>query len=174
MGSSLGHNGSVLEIRAETQKDRKAVSKVLEHAFDGPDEAGLVERLRPLDERFISMVAEQEAKVVAHILFSPVTVGTNKAIALGPVAVLPNYQRQGIGSQLIHAGLDSCRTKGERAVFVLGHPTYYPRFGFELAAPKGLFFMPPDTDAAFFVLDLVPGASQAMAGKVNYPAAFMT
>ena len=146
---------------------------VLEQAFGGPDEAALIERLRPLGDSFISLVTEKQGKIIGHSLFSPVTVGSDKAVGLGPVAVLPEYQKQGIGTQLIRTGLDLCRDKGDKVVFVLGHPEYYPRFGFELAAPKGLFFMPPDTDAAFFVLELVPEASRAMSGNVIYPPAFM-
>ena len=162
----------MLKVRAEALEDRQGTRSVLEQAFDGPDETVLVERLRPLEGAFISLVAERNGEIVGHILFSPVTVGTDKAMALGPVAVLPKFQRQGIGAQLIRAGLDLCRDREENVVFVLGHPGYYPRFGFELAAPKGLYFMPPATNDAFFVLDLVPGASKAMSGNVIYPSAF--
>jgi putative acetyltransferase len=109
---------------------------------------------------------------VGHILFTPAKVrgesGTVRAMALGPMAVLPEHQNRGIGSELVTAGLDLLRSMGERVVFVVGHREYYPRFGFEPAAPMGLHYKSPDFDPHFMVAELVPGALQGLTGTVEY------
>jgi len=166
----------MLSIRPEQPEDHAAVFVVNERAFETSAEARLVDALRPVAQPLISLVAVLENQVVGHILFTPVTVegdaGTPKAMALGPMAVLPEYQNQGIGSQLVRAGLEACRQIGERVVFVLGHAEYYPRFGFQPAAPKGLRYKHPDFDPYFMVAELSPGALQEMTGWVQYHPEF--
>ncbi len=93
-------------------------------------------------------------------------------MGLGPMAVLPNFQRQGVGSALVEAGLSACRAARELVVVVLGHPSYYPRFGFQPAWDFGLYYLTPRPNPAFMVRELERGALQGRTGEVVYHAAF--
>ncbi|HEX8749112.1 MAG TPA: N-acetyltransferase, partial [Pyrinomonadaceae bacterium] len=145
----------MITIRAETAEDVSSVRRVNELAFERKEEAELVDRLRSAVEFFVSLVALSDARVVGHIFFSPVTLEAEAAdfplMGLAPMAVLPGYQNQGIGSQLVLDGLEQCRRMGCYAVVVLGHPEYYPRFGFVPASRKGLRCEYPVPDEAFMV-----------------------
>jgi putative acetyltransferase len=147
---------------------------VNEAAFGRSDEADLVDGLRLEGAVLASFVAEQESGIVGHILFSRTLIdATNEpvlSVALAPLAVLPTNQRRGVGSQLIRFGLNWLRTRGERSVLVLGHPQYYPRFGFSNARARLL--TTPFPAEAFMALELVPGALDGIRGSVSYPAAF--
>ena len=160
-------------MRAETPADFAAIRAVNVAAFGQADEADLVERLRCDGEAVTSLIAERGGRIVGHILFSRLPiVATNRVIAaaaLAPVAVQPSFQRQGVGTTLIHAGLRCCRELGIEAVVVLGHPTYYPRFGFSATLAQRL--EAPFSGAAFMALELVPQALDG-GGAVRYPAAF--
>ena len=165
-----------MEIRPEKPADTAAVRRVNEAAFGQPNEADLVDRLRERAAPYLALVAVDEGAVVGHIVFSPLSFDSPQpgltAFGLAPMAVLPTHQRQGIGSALIRAGLDACRTAGADAVFVLGHPTYYPRFGFEPAADYGIeseYDAPPE---AFMVTELTPGALDGVTGTARYHPAF--
>jgi len=167
-----------LQIRPETPADHDAIRQVNEEAFGKPNEARIVDRVRA-SACFIpelSLVAETGGEIVGHVLFSRGTVeGATEAwelLALGPVAVRPSCQRQGIGSRLIRAGLERARGVGYRAVFLIGHPTYYPRFGFTPARDLGLETRFPVSDEAFMALPLRPGALDGVRGTVIYPRAF--
>lgn len=120
------------------------------------------------------MVAIEEGEIVGHILFSTLDVTIDgravKAVALAPIAVLPDRQRSGIGSALVRAGLDLARAEGWEAVIVVGHPDYYPRFGFSAASARHL--AAPFSGKAFMALALREGALDGRAGRVVYPAAF--
>lgn len=163
-------------IRPERPEDYSAVFVVNERAFETSAEARLVEAIRPVVRPLISLVAVLEEKVVGHILFTPVMVTegakAERAMALGPMAVLPEYQNQGIGSQLVRAGFAACRQLGEPVVFVLGHPEYYQRFGFQPAPPKGLRYKQAKFDPYFLVVELRPGALEGMSGWVQYHSEF--
>lgn len=165
-----------IEIRSEAPADRAAVAAVNERAFGRPAEAALVAALRASVRPFLSLVAESEGTVVGHILFTPVRVeGSGEpfaAVALAPVAVDPEYQNRGIGSRLVRAGLEICRDEGHPAVFVLGHPKYYPRFGFTPAAERGIRCEFPVPAELFFALELRPGALQGVTGTVRYHPEF--
>jgi putative acetyltransferase len=165
-----------VSIRTEQPQDYSAVFLVNERAFGTSDEARLVDQVRPVVQPLISLVAVLEDKVVGHILFTPVAIEGDakawRAMALGPMAVLPEYQNQGIGSSLVLAGLDACRRIGEQVVFVLGHPEFYPRFGFQPAAGKSLRYKRPDFDPYFMVAELAPGALNYMSGLVKYHSEF--
>ncbi len=165
-----------LSIRRERDGDAAAIAEVHSQAFGGPGEAGLVEELRVLAAPSISLVAHVADRLVGHVLFTPVMIRdgdrSSDAFALGPVGVLPAHQRRGVGSALIRAGLDACREAAEMVVFVLGDPTYYPRFGFRSAAPLGLRFRSPEFDEAFMVTELTPGALGGRKGLVEYLAPF--
>ena len=122
-------------VRPAEAGDHAAIRAVLLAAFPGTDEADLVEQLRADGDAPIELVGELDGRVVGHILFSPVK-APFRALALAPLAVAPDEQRGGIGSELIRAGHELARKQGWEAVFVLGDPAYYGRFGYdaELAA----------------------------------------
>ena len=147
-----------------------------EAAFGRPAEARLAAQLRQEASPLVSLVAERAGRVIGHVLFSPVTVEGERPGeargALGPVGVLPDAQGLGIGAALIRAGIEACRALDWRVLFVLGNPAYYARFGFQLAAPRGLHYASHAFDAAFQVQELVPGALAGVAGWVHYHAAF--
>jgi putative acetyltransferase len=170
------HPGDNLIIRCETAgtEEWSAIHSINEEAFGRPDEADLVDRLRREGVVLASVVAELEKRIVGHVLFSRMSIETDggsiPAAALAPMAVLPEHQRQGIGGRLIGHGLDLLRQGGERIAIVLGHPGYYPRFGFSSAKARSLESpFPPE---AFMAMELSPGALDGIRGKVRYPAAF--
>ena len=150
--------------------DQSAIRSVNEAAFGRPDEADLVDALRADNVVLTSLMAEREHWIVGHILFSRIFIETVPAVALAPVAVQPEYQRQGIACTLIHLGIASMRKRGERIILVLGHPEYYERFGFAAETARNLETpFPPE---AFMAMELSPGALAPIRGKVRYPAAF--
>ena len=163
-------------IRSEEHKDQNAIHEINRQAFETEAEANLVDALRGVEQAFISLVAEEDGKLIGHILFTPVFVGGGfdgtKYMGLAPVAVLPEYQNRGAGSQLVRAGLQACREIGTELVFVLGHPTYYPRFGFQPVAPLGLHYQDAQADPFFFVLELAPGALEGVSGTVSFHPLF--
>lgn len=166
-------------IRPETAADRKAVYLVNKEAFDSRDaEPCLVEAIRGSEFYIpeLSLVAEKDGKVVGHILFSRIHVVTEEevipALALAPMAVLPEYQHQGIGSALVLEGLDACKRLGEEIVIVLGHSNFYPRFGFSAVLAEELESPFGDPGDAWMALELVPGALVGVRGKIVYPSAF--
>jgi putative acetyltransferase len=162
----------VTTIRLETPGDAARVRMVNELAFGRPAEADLVEALREACATALALVAE-DAVVVGHILFTPVVVqSAGRRIAgmgLAPLAVLPERQRQGVGSALVGRGLQILRERGCPFVVVVGHPAYYPRFGFERASAHGLASQwPAIRDAAFMVSVLDPLAMAGVAGVARY------
>lgn len=132
-------------IRVEQPEDVAAVRRVNELAFERPEEADVVDRLRRASIPFLSLVAEDGGAIVGHVLLTPAIVdgggrhvGQRVAgMGLAPLAMVPERQRQGIGSLLVRRGLDLLRADGCPFVIVLGHPEYYPRFGFERASAQG-------------------------------------
>lgn len=161
-------------VRPEGPADHEQVAQVLAEAFGGPAEARLVELLRgsPAYVPELALVAEVDGAVVGHILFTVVDVGGVPALALAPMAVAPAHQRRGIGSALVRAGLERAQARPEAAVIVLGHPDYYPRFGFRRAGAFGIEPPWPGVpDEAFLVYPL-PAYTEACRGVVAYPPAF--
>ena len=169
-------NRNQLRIREEVAADKAAVYRINQEAFGRREEADLVDSVRATAKSFLSLVAVMDDTPVGHILFTPVDVSTgsdsNSAMGLGPVAVLPDHQRMGIGSRLIDAGLERCRQNGCAVVFVMGHQDYYPRFGFQPAADWDLHYKTHDFDAYFFLTELMPGAAAMLSGEVRYLPAF--
>jgi len=164
-----------MRIRDEEERDRAAVREIVSTEFDTGAEADLVDALRDEAEPCISLVAEEDGTVVGYAMFSPVTVDEHpdaKIMGLAPLVVLYDYQGRGIGSALVHAGLERCRALGVLGVVVVGHPDYYPRFGFGPASRFGLRCEYDVPDEAFLALELVPGALAGKAGTVRYHAAF--
>jgi len=166
----------VLIIRPETPRDLDAIRHVNEQAFGEKAEADIVEKLRGRGALTLSLVAVRRGEVKGHIAFSPVVVESEgssfEALALAPMAVLPAYQRQGVGGQLVRAGLEECRNLGQEIVVVLGHPTYYPRFGFAPAGPKGIGCEFEVPEEAFMVLELRKGALAGRGGVVKFQPEF--
>jgi putative acetyltransferase len=163
----------MLTIRPELPEDRAQVRRINELAFKQPMEADLVDRLRESCAEAVSLVAEDDDLVVGHILFTPVVIESadHRVVGMGlaPMGVLPVRQREGIGSQLVTRGLDVLRERRCPFVVVVGHPEYYPRFGFEPASRHGLTSqwdgMP---DAAFMAIVLDPPAMTGVSGVARY------
>nr|WP_209847403.1 N-acetyltransferase [Paenibacillus sediminis] len=169
-----------MQIRTEQPKDYAAVYEINRAAFGNrDDEAELVERIR-LSEGFIpelSIIAEVDGEIVGHLLLSKATVVgetmEKEVIVLAPIAVKPEYQKQGVGSKLIAEGLSRCKALGYGLVLLIGHPSYYPKFGFKPARAYGLelkkFQVPDDV---FMVCELIEGTLSHTEGELFYPKAF--
>ena len=163
-------------IRTETEQDWAAVYKVNESAFETPAEANLVGILRQEAYPVVSLVAEDNGVAVGHIVFTPVSLSGHpnlKIMGLGPMAVAPEHQRKGIGSALVRAGLERCKQLGFGAAVVLGHPAYYPRFGFVPAKPKGIICELEVPEEAFMVMELREGALVGRGGMVKFQPEFL-
>jgi putative acetyltransferase len=163
----------MVSVRPESDGDAPGIRTVHLEALSAA-EADLVDRLRAGGKLLQSLVAEGNRAVVGHIAFSRVTVdGAHCGGAgLGPMAVLPRLQRRGIGSLLVRAGLDQCRQMGFGFVVVLGHPSYYPRFGFIPASRHGIRCKWPAANEAFMVLELREGGLKTISGLTAYPPEF--
>ena len=161
-------------IRSEKGGDAAAVRRVHETAFPTAAEADLVEQLRAGGKAVIALVAEDASSIVGHILFSPVALeplaGT-VGLGLGPVAVLPDHEKHGVGRRLIQNGLAECRAWGAGFVVVLGDPPYYGRFGFEPAEKYGLL-NEYGAGEAFMVFELNSGALPPPGTLVKYAPEF--
>jgi len=166
----------MVSIRPETPKDFDSIRYVNEQAFGQKAEAAIVDKLRNRNALTISLVATKENEVVGHIAFSPVVIESQcssfEAVSLAPMAVLPTYQRKGIGSQLVRAGLEECRRLGHEIVVVLGHPDYYPRFGFVPSRQRGIDCEFKVPDEAWMVLELKEGILRGRSGTVKFQPEF--
>ena len=165
-------------ILPEKEELHSAIHEVNTLAFVQENEARLVENIRKSCSfnAQLSLAAVTEGRVVGHILFSPITIETIKrslpALTLAPMAVHPEFQNQGIGSKRVREGLERCRNLGHQIVVVVGHPEYYPRFGFTPARVKGLEAPFPVPDEEFMVFELVSVALDGVSGMIVYPAPF--
>ncbi len=166
----------MINIRPETLTDYPAIAQVNTLAFGQNNEAKLVERIRH-SHRYIpelSLVAEIEGMVVGHILFSYIELAkeqTLQVLGLAPLAIRPEFQKQGIGSALIKAGLEIAETKKEAIVIVLGHPEFYTRFGFQTSVLYGIE-SPFPVPEEFFMVKPLQSYQERYQGKVVYPPAF--
>lgn len=163
-----------LVLRDATPGDAAAIRAVHRAAFGGDDEAVLVDRLHADGDVLVSVVAALDGTVVGHILCSDLQMDAGatrvRAAALAPLAVLPDDQRRGIGAALVRRGLDRCRGRGIAVVVVLGHPSYYTRFGFSAAAASA--FEAPFSGDAFMALSLTPQTTLPLRATVRYARAF--
>jgi len=155
-------------IRDEAVGDQSAIHEVQTLAFRGLAEAKLVDDLRRSGDAVISLVAADGDRVLGHVLFSKLNAPI-RALALAPVGVRPDFQRQGIGSALIRKGLERAHRDSWEAVFVLGDPDYYSRFGFSVDAAEG--FVSPYSSEHFMMLPLGQG-NIPIVGHLVYPAPF--
>ena len=163
----------MIKIRKERPADIPAIRVINEKAFGQPQEARVVDKLRQACGGLLSLVAVVDGRTVGHILFSPATIEskgrTVHGMGLAPMAVLPECQRQGIGLKLIRAGLDMLRSSSCPFVIVLGHPEYYPRFGFELASKYGVASQYDGVpDEAFMILIFDARAMSGVSGVARY------
>lgn len=172
----------MIKIRAEQTADIEAIYEVNKLAFETPAEAELVNKLREAGAITLSLVALKDEQLVGHALFSPITIKggeefegkdgqTAAGVALGPIAVHPHHQRQGIGALLIQAGIQQLANAGHNALIVLGHPNYYPRFGFVPASRFNISseYNVPDE---VFMAQMLDKAALAPAGLAKYHPAF--
>ncbi len=165
-------------LRPERTGDIRSIHEVNAEAFEQENEAVLVDAIRQspgfLPE--LSIVAEHESAIIGHILFSIVHIDAGRekkpVLCLAPMAVRTAMQRRGIGSQLVRHGLVECRRLGWDVVIVLGHPNFYPRFGFVPASSRGVVSPWPVPDEAFMVNELIHGALDGIDGEVTFPSLF--
>ncbi len=157
-----------MKIRAECAGDQQAVHKLTEDAFGQPDEARLIGMLRADGDVALSLVAEADGVLLGHVLFSPMAAPV-PVLALAPLSVVSHHQKQGIGALLVRKGLEMARHAGWQAVFVLGEPGYYTRFGFTTQAAEG--FENPFAGPHFMALELHQSALSTPFA-VSYAPAF--
>jgi len=161
-----------MNVRVERTSDMQGIRQVNLDAFETSVEADLVDALRERGAFMISLVAVEREQIVGHIMFSEVEIRSGNQIhtelGLAPMAVRKDYQGKGVGSNLITAGLEACRKAGYRGVIVLGHPKYYPRFGFKPASNYGFKFPMDVPDEAFMALELVENGLSGVSGEVTF------
>ena len=165
----------IMIIRYEEHADYDAVHALNRSAFETEVEAGLVDALRQQADPTVSLVAVDDTTVVGHIMLSPVSLSDHPNLVimgLAPMAVLPEHQNKGVGFALVRAGLERCRELGAGAVVVLGHASYYPRFGFAPSTQFGIRSEYNVPDDVFMVLELTPGYLSDAVGTITYHAAF--
>lgn len=166
----------MIVIRPEQPEDVPVVHQIVHQAFGQPAEANLVDALRRNGKAKISLVAEDNGRVIGHILFSPVTIetanGLIEGVGLAPLSVSPERQNEGIGSRLSEEGLNRCREAGYPFVIVLGHSEYYPRFGFVPASRFGVTSQYNVRDEVFMTMELRKGSLAGFAGVARYQPEF--
>ena len=165
----------LIEIREERPDDIAAVHEVNRRAFEQEQESNIIDALRTNRAALFSLVATVNERVIGHIMYSPVTItGNVKGAALGPMAVLPEYQRQGIGTKLIEAGNRKIKNGDYPFIIVVGHAEYYPRFGFRPASKYEIKCEWEVPDDVFMVLILDQAKMQGVSGLARYRHEFST
>ena len=164
----------VIEIRPEQLGDIPAIRDVNRRAFGQDQEGHIVDTLRANGAAVLSLVAGVDGRVVGHIMYSPLLVGGVQGAALGPMAVLPEYQHRGVGTSLVEAGNGHLRRDGCAFIAVLGHPTFYPRFGFRPASIYGITCEWNVPDDVFMILVLDEPKMSGVVGMAEYRTEFST
>ncbi|HEV8367554.1 MAG TPA: N-acetyltransferase [Pyrinomonadaceae bacterium] len=163
----------MVQIQEELPDDIPAIRELNQRAFGQDQEANIVDALRSNGGCLLSLVAIVNDRLVGHIMYSPLSVGSEiTGAALGPMAVLPEYQRQGIGSQLVEAGNQKLNDAGCPFIIVVGHPEYYPKFGFTPANAHGITCEWEVPDNAFMLLVLDQMKMQGVSGSAKYRPEF--
>ena len=159
-------------IRAERETDFDEIDDVVRSAFGKQDEVDLVHRLRALDGYApeFSLVAVEDDEIVGHVMLSYVPVGPHRVLQLAPLAVKPGHQNEGIGDALSRHALDLADQRGEPLVLVLGHPNYYPRFGFESARGLGIDSDIPDLPDEPWMAKRLSNYDPSITGIAAFPA----
>lgn len=163
-----------MEIREETAADIEAIRRVNQLAFAQDQEGNIVDALRSNGAALLSLVAIVNGELVGHIMYSPAVVGETTGAALGPMSVLPEFQRQGIGSQLVEAGNQKLKEAGHPFVIVVGHAEYYPRFGFTPSSKHNIRCEWDLPDEVFMIAVLDPLKMQGVSGMAKYRHEFST
>jgi len=165
-------------IRPEVPKDYPLIDAINTEAFGQHNESLLIRALRKrsdFDPR-LSLVAEVNGNPIGHILFTPIDIQSPNisfgSLALAPMSVLPKYQKRGIGTSLIKAGIAQARQLGFKSIIVLGHAKYYPKFGFEPASSRSIKAPFEVPDEAFMALELIKSGLEGVSGTVVYPEEF--
>ncbi len=165
-------NPSAINIREERLDDIEVIRALNFAAFGRPQEGGLVDALRANGGLSLSLVATIDERLVGHILYSPVSISCNGkevvGAGLGPMAVVPELQRKGIGAELIRAGNEKLKRLGCPFIVVLGHPQYYPRFGFRPARAHAIRCQWNVPDDVFMILSLEESRMKGVAGLAKY------
>ncbi|GAA0085784.1 N-acetyltransferase [Clostridium sp. CTA-7] len=170
-------------IRQEIEKDYVEVEKVIEKSFKTAeftdnDEHNLVKRLRHSDEfiKELSLLAEVNNKIIGHILLTKAFIKCEEkkveTLALAPLAVLPEFQKSGVGKKLINEAIEKSKKLGYKSIVVLGHKNYYPKFGFKKASDYGIKAPFEVPDEVYMVLELTPKVLNGVTGVVEYSKAF--
>lgn len=172
---------SEMKIRTEQSNDEQAIERLIQAAFETVEmsdqtEHLLVQRLRKstayVPELSLVALSVQE-EIIGHIMMSKITIGfETPSLALAPLSVAPNYQRQGVGTKLVETALETARQLGYQSVVVLGDPTYYQKFGFELAAAYHIFGPMKEMEPYLMILELKENVLMNMSGEVHYSEAF--
>jgi predicted N-acetyltransferase YhbS len=166
-------------IRQELKEDHARIKEINDQAFKQEDESRLVNKLRKKNQFIpeLSLVAETGGTVVGHILFYPVKINSANqkhiTLSLGPMSVLPDYQKKGIGGKLFNEGLKRAKDLGFRSVIVVGHPKYYPKFGFTKASKWSIKVPFKVPDEVFMALEIVKNELHDKPGIIEYPAEFV-
>jgi putative acetyltransferase len=164
------------EIRQEQPEDITAIRMINELAFGRPEEADIVDKLRENCSDTLSLVAVQEGQIIGHIFFSPVVIENDEkeihGMGLAPIAVIPDYQRKGVGSMLVKAGIEKIKQTLCPFIITLGHPEFYPCFGFERASIYGIKSQWEVPDEAFMILILDTEVMSDVSGTASYREEF--
>jgi putative acetyltransferase len=169
----------IILVRSEEKNDYEAIRKINDLAFNQINEGVMIKKLRDNPDFIaeLSLVAVVDNEVVGHILFFPIKIKNNSEIAislsLGPIAIHPNFQNKGIGSKLVVEGLKKAKKLGFTSVIVLGHPNYYPRFGFQPASKWKIRLQMDVPDEAFMAVELKQDSLNKCSGIVEYPNEFL-
>lgn len=164
-----------MNIRPELPEDHDGVRAINASAFESNAEASLVDTLRVEANPIVSLVAKLDGQIVGHILFSPATLAGHPGISimgLAPMAVAPEHQRKGIGSALVIAGIEACKQLEIMALIVLGHPKYYPKFGFVPSTQYEIISEYKVPEDVFMVCEIEQNALDGVSGTVSYHSAF--
>ena len=164
-----------MNIRPETDVDLSAIYDLNVSAFETSAEADLINALRQQVIKHISLVAETADEIVGHIMFSPVDLTDDSSaliMGLAPMAVKAEFRNHGIGSALVKSGIEACREVNAGAIVVLGHPDYYPRFGFKPASKFDLSCEYDVPDDVFMAMEIVPGYLSEKSGVIRYHEVF--